>query len=169
MLKDADILKEAFTDLLEKNKKLIFKVSGLYCRNPEERKDLAQEIVIQLWKAFPKYDDQFSLSTWIYRIALNVSISFYRKEKTREKIHAAYATLVDWIHWDENIMDERSKQLYDFIGKLNPLDKAIILLYLEGVKNKDIAGIMGMSSAGVNTRVFRIKEILIENFKTQNL
>jgi RNA polymerase sigma factor (sigma-70 family) len=74
-----------FTDILENHKKLIFKIASSYCGDPEDKKDQIQEIVLQLWKAYPKYDNRFALSTWIYRIALNVSISYYKKEKSQKK------------------------------------------------------------------------------------
>lgn len=161
---------EQFLGILETHKKLVFKVANIYGRTSEDKKDLSQEIILQLWKAFPKYDKQYALSTWMYRIALNVSISFYRKQKTREKTQANYEQQVEVLEWKEEDMfvNEQLQQLYAFIDQLKSLEKAIIILYLEGHKNKEIANIMGMSVTNVSTKIHRIKAKLATNFKTIN-
>ena len=82
MQKDA----QTFLAIIEANKGIVYKIANSYCRNEENRKDLIQEIILQLWLSFPKYDEQYKLTTWMYRIALNVSISFYRKENRRDEI-----------------------------------------------------------------------------------
>jgi len=74
--------KEKFIEILDSHKRMIYKVVNSYCVNQEDRKDLEQEIIIQLWKSFDNYNPDFSYSTWIYRIALNVAISFFRKQKS---------------------------------------------------------------------------------------
>jgi RNA polymerase sigma factor (sigma-70 family) len=74
---------QTFLSVIESNKGIIYKVANSYCWDEENRKDLIQEIIVQLWLAFDKYDKNYKLSTWMYRIALNVSISFYRKQETR--------------------------------------------------------------------------------------
>ena len=83
-----------FTAIVNEHKGLIYKVAGAYCTDAEDRKDLVQEILLQLWRAFPRYDPQFKRSTWMYRIALNTAISFYRKDHRRR---AAMAPLPDEI------------------------------------------------------------------------
>ena len=75
-----------FLSVIENNKGIIYKVANSYCKDDEDRKDLVQEIIFQLWQSFGKYDDQYKLSTWMYRIALNVAISFYRKGSRRKDI-----------------------------------------------------------------------------------
>jgi len=159
-------MEKEFVELIEKNKKLVFKVANIYGRDEDDIKDLSQEVILQLWKSFPKYDKNYKISTWIYRIALNVCISATRKETTRKKIHSDYQKHVDIIHWDDNISDPRLKQLYRFIGNLKPFDKAILILQLEGRNNSEIAEIMGISVTNVSTRIHRIKEKLSSDFKT---
>jgi RNA polymerase sigma-70 factor (ECF subfamily) len=165
-LKDSSKLKEEFLELLEKNKKLLFKIANVYGKNNEEIKDLVQEITLQLWKSFPDYNPEFAVSTWMYRIALNVSISFYRKEKSRKKLHQNIEQEAHIFFWEEEIFDERFKQLYQFIEQLKAFEKALIVLYLEGKKNTEIAEIMGISATNVSTILNRIRTKLSNNFKT---
>ena len=76
---------ERFQGLVEEHKKILYKVCNSYCRNPSDRDDLAQEITVQLWRSFGAFDQRLRFSTWMYRIALNVAISFYRRENTRSR------------------------------------------------------------------------------------
>ncbi len=158
-----------FAAFLENYKGLISKVSGIYCHNQEERKDLIQEIIIQLWRAYPKYDKKFSPATWTYRIAFNVSISYLRKRTSQSRVREAYKNEMEWLDFDPPPHDERLEKLYHFIDLLKPLDKAIIMLYLEEHSNKEIARITGLSVSNISTRKLRIKETLrtyFENEKT---
>lgn len=156
-----------FTELIEKNKKLIYKVANAYCRDYEDRKDLVQEIILQLWKSFQKYDSNFAVSTWMYRIALNVSISYLRKETARKKTFDTFSIEHGMLESDETIAtDENLKLLYEIIDRLKPLDKAVIILFLDGCKNKEISEIMGITESNVSTKIHRIKEFLSKNFKT---
>jgi RNA polymerase sigma-70 factor (ECF subfamily) len=161
-------VEDRFLEVLENNKKLIFKIASSYCRDPEDKKDLIQEIVLQLYRAFPKYNNVYSITTWIYRIALNISISFYRKEKTRRKIEEGYIEVIELADSRPDEKDEQLKMLYDFIELLNPIDKAIIILYMEGRKNMEIAEIMGFSTTNISTRLNRIKSKLSTNVKSLN-
>ncbi len=120
-------LQERFITYLGGYKKLIVKVASAYCFETEDRKDLIQEISLQLWKAYPGYDASVALSTWTYRIALNVSISFLRKEISRSKKVEQYQQQRDILEWSNPVMDERLEQLYRIIDQLQPLDKALII------------------------------------------
>jgi RNA polymerase sigma factor (sigma-70 family) len=165
-LKDSALQQELFIEFLEKNKALIVKVAGVYCYDQDERKDLIQDIILQLWRAFPGFNDSASITTWMYRIALNVSISYLRKNSTRKKTHEQYGRQTSFIEWDAHFKDERLELLYRYINYLKPMDKAIIILHLDGVKNKDIAEILGIKPTNVSTRLQRIKEILSTNLIT---
>lgn len=153
-------LKKRFITYLEGYRKLIIKIASTYCPGPEERRDLIQEISLQLWKAYPNYDSSAALSTWTYRIALNVSISFLRKETSRKRREEQYHREHDILAWRDPGLDERLEQLYRSIERLRPLDKGIIILSIEGCKNTEIAEVMGMSATNVSTRLNRIKEQL---------
>lgn len=162
--------KQQYLLLIEQNKGIIFKVVYAYCRHPEDRSDLIQEIQIQLWRCIDKYNPEYKVSTWIYRIALNVAISFYRK---KEKHHCADPLPSDdqFFSIDNNecqwALDENVNLLYQFIGELAELDKAIILLYLEEESYQSIATNLGISQSNVATKISRIKHKLKQKFNTQ--
>lgn len=159
-MEEATSTERQFMYYLNGYKNLIIKVAGAYCSDFEERKDLVQDIILQLWRAYPGYDGSAALSTWTYRIALNVSISYLRKETARRNREDQYRQNLDVLTWEDSVVDERLELLYRVIEKLRPLDKAVLILSLEGCKNAEIADIMGMSASTVSTRLYRIKEQL---------
>ncbi|MCF0074280.1 sigma-70 family RNA polymerase sigma factor [Dyadobacter sp. CY261] len=155
-----------FLNVVDANKGIIYKVANAYCRDKESRKDLVQEITLQLWLAFPKYDEQFMLTTWIYRIALNVSISFFRKQVSRDKINHPLTDEILTLMADGEQLDVDSDliMLHEFIRQLKELDRALMLLYLEGRSQSEIADILGITASNVSTKVGRIKEQLRQKF-----
>jgi len=155
-----------FLSVIENHKGIIYKVAGLYTKDSEDRKDLAQEIIFQLWRSFEQYDEQYKRSTWIYRIALNVSISFYRKKKRRETISHPLSGEVFSVHEEESSQHEDVKLLQQFIKELKELDRAIIILTLDGNSQKETAEILGLTETNVSTRVGRIKTTLKKKFET---
>lgn len=162
---------DAFLSLIEAHKGIIYKVSNAYCRDPEDRKDLVQEIILQLWKSFDKYDHQYQHSTWIYRIALNVAISLYRKETTRKTfLNPISEGIVNRVDLTENKQTEEGIQfLHQFISELKELDKALMLLFLEGKSHKEISEIMGITETNISTKIGRIKTILKQRFSQISL
>ncbi|MEO5943768.1 MAG: sigma-70 family RNA polymerase sigma factor [Ferruginibacter sp.] len=160
--------KKQFLQLIEDNKRIIFKISNSYCQNKNDREDLAQEIIYNLWKSGHSFNDEYKFSTWMYRIALNVAISFYRKEK-RTAIRIPFDDVFDVADKsDENKeMDENIKQLQTFINELKELDKALMLLYLESKSYNEISEILGISETNVATKISRIKNNLKEKFTTK--
>jgi RNA polymerase sigma-70 factor (ECF subfamily) len=159
---------EPFITMLNNHKGIIFKVANAYCKNEENRKDLIQEIILQLWLAFPKYHPQFAISTWLYRIALNVSISFYRKENRRREINQGIPA--DIIIWENEEYDTTQhtqlNTLKTFISTLPELDKALMILYLDEKPHLEIARILGISPSNVSTKINRLKEKLKQKFNT---
>jgi RNA polymerase sigma factor, sigma-70 family len=157
---------EIFLAVIQQNKGIIYKVANSYCRNPEERQDLFQEIVVQLWQAFKTYNSSFKHSTWIYRISLNVAISFYRKENRRRHISNPLPDGI--LALKENPMDDEREGdlnlLQQAIAQLRELDRALMLLYLDEKSYREIAQIMGISESNVATKVGRIKIVLRKNF-----
>jgi RNA polymerase sigma factor (sigma-70 family) len=156
---------ERFQTLVDEHKKILYKVCSSYCRNWDDREDLAQEIIVQLWRSFGSFDARCRFSTWMYRIALNVAISFYRRENTRRR----YA-LSD----DEqllNAIDETANQseevqvLYQFIDGLDPLNKALVLLYLDGSSYQEMAEVLGISETNVATKISRLKQTMRQEFR----
>lgn len=161
--------KEKFISVINENQNLIFKICYSYCSNPENRKDLQQEILIQLWNSFPTFDGRAKMSTWIYRIALNTAITFYRNDRNKhpDNVVAIDAEVISipTADYDNAEQHETIGMLYQFIGRLNEMDKALILLYLDDNKYKDIADILGISETNVATKINRIKKYLSEQFR----
>jgi RNA polymerase sigma-70 factor (ECF subfamily) len=159
-----------FLSVIETNKGIIYKVANAYCLNAEDRKDLIQEIIVQLWKSFHRYNDQYKYTTWMYRIALNTAISFYRRENRRKQVSGPLSEqIIDLVH-DNNVpeTDRNIGHLQQFIADLKELDKALMLLYLEEKSHKEIAEITGISETNVSTKIGRIKKILKQKFATIN-
>lgn len=155
-----------FLNLVEQNKGIIYKVANSYCKDSESREDLVQEIIIQLWKAFDRYDDRFKVSTWMYRIALNVAISFYRKDSSRKKseipITKSAVDVSEELPATE--LEANLNLLQRFIAELKELDRALMLLYLEENTHKEIADILGLTETNVATKISRIREKLRMRF-----
>jgi len=162
--------KENFLKLIEENKRIIFKICNAYCSNKHDREDLAQEIIYQLWKSAGSFNSDFRFSTWMYRVALNVAISFYRKAKN---IKAIVPISDDLVHVPEtsgthHIHEENINLLQQFIHELRELDRALMILYLEEKSHRDISEIIGISETNVATRISRIKEKLKQRFANIN-
>ena len=150
-------LQERFQTVVDQHKKILYKVCNSYCRNRDYRDDLAQEIIIQLWRSFGKFDERYRFSTWMYRIALNVAISFCRRENRRTRY-----VISDEEHLLEAIDEtkdqpEEIRLLYEFIEGLDPLNKALVLLYLDGNNYQEIAEVLGISETNVATKISRLK------------
>lgn len=159
---------DRFLSVVEINKGIIYKITNSYCKDTEDRKDLIQEIISQLWKSFDSYSDQYKYSTWIYRIALNVAISFYRKENRRKTISSPLSeSIFSFADRHDNTGSESNIELLQqFISELKDLDKALLLLYLEEKSHREIAEIIGISETNVATKIGRIKAILKQKFST---
>lgn len=150
-----------FLSVLEKHKGIIYKVAQTYCFDKLDREDLIQEIIFQVWKTLDNYNEQYKWSTWIYRIALNTSISFYRKHKTRrEKTDRLSPILEVSIEDAEPKKDSEIYVLRKCIHELKELDRALILLYLDGLSSKEIAEIINTSPSNVTSKISRIKKKL---------
>jgi RNA polymerase sigma factor (sigma-70 family) len=149
---------QEFQTLVDRHRKILYKICNSYCRNREDREDLAQEIVVQLWRSFGTFDERARFSTWMYRIGLNVAISFYRKESARTRYilsdEGQLLTAVD------ETADQSSEiqALHQFIATLDPLDKALVLLYLDGNGYLEIADVLGISETNVATKINRMKQ-----------
>jgi len=156
-------LHQTFHEIIEQHKGLLFKVVRTYCENEEDRQDLIQEIRIQIWKSLPKYNANFAMTTWLYRISINVSISYYRKNSIRHQ-YAKAETLPTVTDAFPNDLQEKFNLLEKFIAELNEMDKALIMLYLEDKSYIEISEIMGISISNVGTKMGRIKEKLKKRF-----
>lgn len=158
--------KTDFELLIDQHKGMIYKLAGAYCKDKDERKDLVQEIIIQLWRSYPSFNNSVKITTWMYRVAFNVSISYYRKDtRRREKWSTLSDNLIELTPEAEpNDSEEKLNLLRIFIAELKELDKALMLLYLEEKSYKEISEILGISESNVSTKVNRIKQKLKEKF-----
>ena len=153
--------REQFQILIERHRGIVLKVAHTYCRHAEDRRDLAQEISAQAWKSFAAWDSARSFSTWLYRIALNVAISFVRS--TRHPVRQAVA--LDELEREPGHDDDATREtddgirvLYRVIDRLDPLNRALLLLYLDEKSQREIAEILGISESNVATKIGRLKQ-----------
>jgi RNA polymerase sigma-70 factor (ECF subfamily) len=161
--------KATFLKLIQEHKGIIVKISNSYCSDKSDRDDLAQEIVFNLWKSFKNYKADYKFSTWMYRVALNVAISFYRKEK-RALPFTSYSDNLMVYADDSEVpeeMDAKITQLQNLMKELKELDKSLLLLYLEGKSYTEIAEIIGLSESNVGTKLNRLKAYLKSKFSNQ--
>lgn len=158
-----------FEARLREHRRIVFKVSAVYARGAADRDDLAQDIAAQLWVAFPKYDGRRAkFSTWMYRIALNVAISHVRAQEragiartqSLDETCAESVASADTLHEDGLARDQRGAALHAFIARLDPLNRALVLLYLEDRSYAEIADVLGISETNVATKLNRIKQKL---------
>ena len=149
---------KAFIELIQRNERLIYKVCSVYASEALPIADLFQEVVYNLWKAYPKFRSDSSISTWMYRIALNTCISGMRKEGKRP-VCVPIDELAEQFVEPESL-EENIKEMYRLIHQLRVLDRAIILLYLEEKSYQEIAEISGLTVSNVAVRLNRIKERL---------
>lgn len=151
--------RETFVQLMQSNRGIILKICNSYCTNKDDRDDLAQEIIFNLWKAFANYTPDYKFSTWMYRIGLNVAISFYRKEMRSIRFNTYSEDLMVFDDEDENKWEEETSLglLQKFILELKEIDKSIMLLYLDQKSYGEIAEIVGITETNVATKINRIK------------
>lgn len=155
----ADPLAAAFAAQVEEHRGIAFKVAYLYCWHDDHRQDLVQDILAQAWQAFPRYDPARPFSTWFYRIALNVAISWVRgpgrKQQRTEPFdaerHDRVAAPAD------PGSDARVRALYRVIRSLEPLNRALLLLYLDEHSYREIGAVLGLSETNVATKIGRLK------------
>jgi len=161
---------QQFLTIVDANKGIVYKVAYAYCNYTIDREDLIQEILIQLWLSLDKYDTRFKLSTWIYRVALNTSISFFRKNKTRkEKTFALTPALeIKLSETEKDSGESEVSRLEQMIQELSDIDKAIFLLYIDGITYKEISEIIGITSTNVSTKISRIKKSIKLKIKKSN-
>lgn len=147
-----------FTETVKEYSRTIYTVCYFFSKNTEEVNDLFQEILINLWKGFPKFRGESNMKTWIWRVSLNTCNNQKRKEKN--SVPTVPLSINIDLYNDEDAHSKQIQMLYDRINRLDVFDRAIILLWLENMTYQDIANVVGISVANVTSRLFRIKEQL---------
>ncbi|MBL8530124.1 MAG: RNA polymerase sigma factor [Hyphomonadaceae bacterium] len=148
---------QRFLAFLESQQRILYKIAYIYCRDAEERRDLMQEMAIHLWRAYPSFEGRSAPTTWTYRVAVNVAISYRRGQgrRLRETLPLDFATdVADQAFAPPN---EQTQRLHALIETLDEMSRALVLLYLEGFDHGEIAALLGISASNVSTRLNRIK------------
>jgi RNA polymerase sigma factor (sigma-70 family) len=131
----------------------------MYCNNKEDKEDLFQDIVLQLWRAYPTFKGDSKISTWMYRIAINNAITRLRKE-TKRKPFIDLGDEALQVAATENAPDERMVLMYEAIKKLSEVERAVTMLYMEDCSYKEMAEILGLSESNVGFKLNKIKSRL---------
>jgi len=163
-------IKEQFLDILEKNIGIIIKIARVYTKVKQDREDLINDITLELWKSFKNFNGDSKISTWIYRVALNISMNYKRKKKNDTLFQSINDFKKEDTHtWllEQNDSSEL-EAIYDCINELTEINKAIILLYLDGNSHDEISEIIGVSKTNVGTRISRIKEQIRDLINSKN-
>lgn len=151
------IMEKEFLDILNTHRPLLFKVCHLYSDQPEDREDLFQEVVLQLWKSYKGFRREAKVSTWMYRVALNTAITYFKKSKKEISSFSGWPghEIPDFL--DHTEPSDQLSQLYQAISQLDKIDKSVILLYLEEKSYEEISEVTGLSLSNVGVRINRIK------------
>lgn len=154
-----------FEQLVKKHKNTIYTVCFMFSKDSEEVNDLFQEVLINIWQGLPSFKGQSKMETWIWRISLNTCISCERKKKKNPTVPLSMD--VDFFE-DKDSDAQQVRMLYERVHRLKPFDRAIVLLWLEGIPYDEIAAIVGITTSNVATRLFRIREQLKQMSNNQN-
>ena len=153
-------MEKQFEKHIKEHELLIYKICRIYTYTDADRQDLFQDIVIQLWNAYPKFKGESKLSTWLYRVAINTAITGLRKKKDfiQSYEHAALPTNIS----DDNSLhtEERLQEMYKAIEQLNQIEKAIVMLYLEDKTYEEMEEILGITQGNLRVKMNRVKDKL---------
>ena len=150
-------LETAFTQMIKEHKSTIYTVCFMFSKDSDEVNDLFQEVLINLWQGFASFEGKSKIGTWIWRVSFNTCISQERKKKRTSAIPLSMG--IDLFN-DKDDDTKQVKMLYERIHRLQPFDRAIVLLWLEGMPYDEIAAIVGITPKNVSVRLYRIKEEL---------
>ena len=158
-----------FLQQINENKGIIHKVTKMYMDNPLDQEDLFQEIVMQLWKAYPSFKGTSKFSTWMYRVALNTAIVFFKKDH-RKVDKASLNEQIEIADFsDSHEKEEKLAYLYKAVQELNQIEKALIFLFLENQSHREIAQNLGITEVNARVKLNRTKEKLQQIIKKKRL
>ena len=155
-------LEQQFTKTVTEHKSTIYTVCYMFSQDADEVNDLFQEVLVNLWKGFESFEQRSDIRTWIYRVALNTCISLDRKKRRQATAR---------LSMDINLFEDRDEDtrqvdmLHKRIAKLQPFDRAIVLLWLENLPYDEIGEIVGITAKNVSVRLYRIREQLKQSNK----
>ncbi len=154
-------MEKEFVQIITENQGIIHKVCSIYCDREEDRRDLFQEILVQLWKSFPSFRSESKFTTWMYRVALNTAITSFKKEKRQpDKSGILYENMQLADEMYDTRAEDQIRMLNQAVSHLTGIEKSIILLFLEDKKYEEIAEITGITQNYVRVKMNRIKKKL---------
>ena len=157
---------DAFLQLVRENEARIRKICRVYTNGPEKRRDLFQDVLIELWRSLPSFEGEAEVGTWMYRVALNTALTRDRSEERRENAILSPSNPI----WSDSFdppggkleSDERLERLYAAIDRLDEIDRALVLMYLDERPYQEMAEVLGMSVNHVSVKLHRVKAQLSE-------
>jgi len=156
-------MEKAFISLIDKNYGIILKIIRIYQVNLDDQQDLSQEIIYQLWKSYPSFQEKSAFTTWMYRVAVNTALTFVKQSS---KIRKIQQQMIQNEPFEQNSFEYISEEidplnrLYASIHELNEIEKALIFYFLEGLSHKEIGQNLGISEESARVKLFRVKEKL---------
>lgn len=163
-----ELTEQEFLKAIATHKGIIHKVSRIYFEDAIDREDLVQEIILQLWKSLKSFNGKSQFSSWMYRVALNTAIVFFKKDKRKPD---SYKMPEHIQLTQEDYSDEKEQQLatfYKAVHQLNKIEKALIFQFIEGFSGEEIAKNLGMSPVNVRVKLNRTKKKIQEIIKEQS-
>lgn len=157
---DGNAAEREFVEQLERHRGLLAKVASAYCPDTALREDLVQDIVVQLWSSRKRFDGRVKFSTWMYRVALNVAITAYRRASRQPALLELDDRFADALPVPDTESDAERALLREHIERLDPLNRALLVLYLDDRPYSEIAEILGISESNVGTKIARVKQRL---------
>jgi RNA polymerase sigma-70 factor (ECF subfamily) len=159
-----ELKKQNFIQIINENRGTIRSLCKIYYGSNEDQKDAFQDIILQLWKSFDTFRGESEISTWIYRVSLNTILTKIKKEKKSVTVEPID---LDHLYFPNAKADDNVELLFIIIQSLKDIDKAIVVLHLEGYQNKEIAEILNMSPTNVGSRFNRVKSQLKMKFNNE--
>jgi RNA polymerase sigma-70 factor (ECF subfamily) len=154
-------------DWLSRHKGLLFKIVRAYAFTPEDREDLFQEVATQIWRSIPGFRSDSAPTTWLYQIALNTAVSWARKELKHRKREQLFADMERTLSETPRGEDRRLVWLYEQIAQLDPVDRSVTLLLLDGFSYREMSQMLGISESNVGVKINRIKNYLTRLMKEE--
>lgn len=150
-----------FIEMVKAHSPLIYKVCNAYATEHYEMNDLYQDILLNLWKGYPKFRGESRLSTWIYQVSFHTAVSSLRKE-IKQQSHVHITLEMENILASDDGNSDQVKEMYGLIRRLDKYDRAVILLWLDDLSYQEISEILGISKSNVATKINRVKNKLKE-------
>ncbi|QTV06965.1 sigma-70 family RNA polymerase sigma factor [Faecalibacter bovis] len=157
---------QEFLKLIDKHKGILYKVSRMYMDNSEDQNDLVQEIVMQLWKSYERFEGNSQFSTWMYRVSLNTALTYFKKEKKKSERFTFLENVDKVDEVDSNEKEQQLELFYKAVHELNKVEKALIFLFLEGQSHKEIGQNLGITEGNARVKLNRTKDKLQNIIKT---